>query len=293
MALTFRALALAGALAGTTMIVAPAAAAPLPSGAALAATPLGTLDFSRYDPVSATTEWRRCRWGCGWGGHRRGWRRNRVDAGDVLIGAAIIGGIAAIVSSNNRRERERDVVIVDRDVRNPDWRDDDRRYDDRRDDRRTSASRGTGASGLDNAVNQCLDRIERDVRVDTVNDVERTASGWQVTGSIFNGAQFRCRIGNNGQIDTIDYDGTFGAGDWREPQADAGRPAAGQLDDQSYAQMRAELGGTVRPDIAVQEATMTMAQAPAARATTTTAMPAYPGGPIPGEVIPETVDSDL
>ena len=50
-----------------------------------------------------------------------------------MIGAAIIGGIAAIVSSNNRRERERDVVIVDRDVRNPDWRDDDRRYDDRRD----------------------------------------------------------------------------------------------------------------------------------------------------------------
>ena len=59
MALTFRALALAGALAGTTKIAAPAAAAPLPSGAAPAAAPLGTLDFSRYDPVSATTEWRR------------------------------------------------------------------------------------------------------------------------------------------------------------------------------------------------------------------------------------------
>lgn len=292
MALTFRALALAGALAGTTMIAAPAAAAPIPSDAALAAVPLGTFDFSRYDPANATTEWRRCRWGCGWGGHRRGWRRNRVDAGDVLIGAAIIGGIAAIVSSNNRRERDRDVVIVDREVRNPDWRNDDRRYDDRRDDRRVSAPRGNGASGLDNAVNQCLDRIERDVRVDTVDDVERTASGWQVSGSIFNGAQFRCRIGNNGQIDTIDYDGTFGAGDWGEPQADAGRPAAGQLDDQSYAQLRAGIGGTVRPDMAVQEATMTVAQAPAARATTT-AMPAYPGGPIPGEVIPETVDGDL
>lgn len=292
MALTFRALALAGALAGTTMIAAPAAAAPMPSSAALANAPLGTFDFSRYDSVNATTEWRGCRWGCGWGGHRRGWRRNRVDAGDVLIGAAIIGGIAAIVSSNNRRERDRDVVIIDRNVRNPDWRNDDRRYDDRRDDRRLSAPRGSGASGLDNAVNQCLDRIERDVRVDTVDDVERTASGWQVIGSIFNGAQFRCRIGNNGQIDTIDYDGTFGAGDWREPQADAERPAAGQWDDQGYANARASVGGTVRPDIAVQEVSTTVARAPATR-TTTTAMPAYPGGPIPGEVIPETADSEL
>ena len=293
MALTFRALALAGALAGTTMIAAPAAAAPMPSGAALAAAPLGTFDFSRYDSVSATTEWRRCRWGCGWGGHRRGWRRNRVDAGDVLIGAAIIGGIAAIVSSNNRRERERDVVIVDREVRNPDWRNDDRRYDDRRDDRRASAPRGTGASGLDNAVNQCLDRIERDVRVDTVENVDRTGAGWLVSGTLFNGASFQCRIGNNGQIDAIDYgDGFRDIGYSPAPAGDADLRADGQWDDQGYANARASVGGTVRPDIAVQEASMTMAQAPAARATTT-AMPAYPGGPIPGEVIPETVDSDL
>ena len=293
MALTFRALALAGALAGTTIMAAPAAAAPMPSGAALAAAPLGTFDFSRYDPVSATTEWRRCRWRCGWGGHRRGWRRNRVDAGDVLIGAAIIGGIAAIVSSNNRRERERDVVIVDREVRNPDWRIDDRRYDDRRDDRRDSAPRGTGASGLDNAVNQCLDRIERDVRVDTVDDVERTGAGWLVSGALFNGASFQCRIGNNGQIDAIDYgDGFRDIGYSSAPAGDADPRANGQWDDQGYANARASVGGTVRPDIAVQEASMTMAQAPAARATTT-AMPAYPGGPIPGEVIPETVDSDL
>ena len=293
MALTFRALALAGALAGTTMIAAPAAAAPLPSGAALAAAPLGTFDFSRYDPVSATTEWRRCRWGCGWGGHRRGWRRNRVDAGDVLIGAAIIGGIAAIVSSNNRRERERDVVIVDRQVRNPDWRDDDRRYDDRRDDRRANAPRGTGASGLDNAVNQCLDRIERDVRVDTVENVDRTGAGWLVSGTLFNGSSFQCRIGNGGQIDAIDYgDGFRDIGYSSAPSGNADPRADGQWDDQGYANARASVGGTVRPDIAVQEATMTMAQARAARAQAT-AMPAYPGGPIPGEVIPETVDSDL
>jgi hypothetical protein len=196
----------------------------------------------------------------------------------VLIGAAIIGGIAAIASSNNNRRRERDVVIVDRDVRNPNW---DQR-DARRDDDRRAAPRGTGASGLDNAVNMCLDRIERDVRVDTVDNVERTGAGWLVSGVLFNGSSFQCRIGNSGQIDGIDYGGGFAfapaAGD--TPRAD------GQWDDQRYADARLALGGTVRPDLAVPEAV-----SPAASAST--AMPAYPGGPIPGEEIPESIDSDL
>jgi hypothetical protein len=46
----------------------------------------------------------------------------------------------------------------------------------------------------------------------------------------------------------------------------------------------------------VQEASMVPAT-PAGRVTANGAMPAYPGGPIPGEVIPETlpepVDGDL
>ena len=292
MALTFRVAVLAGALAGTTLFAAPAAAAPMTSGIALGA-PSAAFDYSRYDPVGDTADWRRCRWGCGWGGgwgRHRGWRRNRIDAGDVLIGAAIIGGIAAIASSNNRRQRERDVVIVERDVRDADWRDDSRRYDDRRiDDRRTSTPRGSGASGLDNAVNQCLDRIERDVRVDTVENVERTGAGWRVSGVLFNGSSFQCRIGNGGQIDGIDYgDGFRDVGFAPEPGS---RAAGSQWDDQRYANARLAVGGTVRPDIAVQEASLMPAAAPEpVRTAANTALPAYPGGPIPGEVIPETVD---
>ncbi|RNJ63298.1 MAG: hypothetical protein EDM03_02455 [Porphyrobacter sp. IPPAS B-1204] len=294
MALTFRAFALASALAGTTLFAVPAAAAPLntstPSAITLGA-PSTAFDYSRYDPASAVGEWRRCRWGCGWGGGwgHRGWRRNRVGAGDVLIGAAIIGGIAAIASSNNRRQRERDVVIVERDVRDADWRDDNRRYDDRRiDDRRTATPRGTGASGLDNAVSQCLDRIERDVRVDSVENVERTGAGWRVSGVLFNGSPFQCRIGNGGQIDGIDYGDGFR--DVGFSAAPASRADDGQWDDQRYASARASVGGTVRPDMAVQEAMMTTTSAPVRTAAANTAMPAYPGGPIPGEVIPETVD---
>lgn len=277
MALNFRVLALAGVLAGSTILAVPTPAIAAPLSVTRLSAPTGAFDHSRFDPTAAAADWRCRGWGCGWG-HRRGWRRNRVDAGDVLIGAAVIGGIAAIVSANNNRARQRDVVIVDRDVRDRDWdQRDTQRYDDRR-----AAPRGTGASGLDNAVNQCLDRIERDVRVDTVDNVERTGAGWLVSGVLFNGSSFQCRIGNSGQIDGIDYGGGFavapGAGD--TPRAD------GQWDDQRYADARVALAGTIRPDMAVQEAVTPSVPV-------STAMPAYPGGPIPGEDIPETIDSDL
>ncbi|MCM0001351.1 MAG: hypothetical protein NBV68_18420 [Erythrobacter sp.] len=287
MAPRLRVAAVAAALAGTTILAAPAAAAPLAQGTATST----YFAPSHYDPAAETAQWG-CRWNCGWGRGwgRRGWRRNRVDAGDVLIGAAIIGGALAIANSERRRQRERDVVVIERDPGVPDRDADWDRRDQRRDDRRT------GSAGLDSAVDMCLDRIERDVRVDTVDDARRTPSGWEVSGSIFNGAQFRCRIGNDGRIDTIDYDGTFGAGDWRDPQASAEQPAAGQWGAEAYAAARAGLGGTVRPDMAVQEAEMRggVAVAPTRPATAppaaATALPAYPGGPIPGEIIPETME---
>ena len=283
MALNKRALALAGALVGTTMFAAPAAAAtPLPDAG------LGSVsaafDHSRFDPAAATSDWRCRGWGCG---RHRGWRRNRVGAGDVLIGAAIIGGIAAIASSNNRRQRDRDVVIVQRDVRDRDqnWRD-DRRYDDDRRDTRRAAPRGTGSSGLDSAVDQCLSRIERDVRVDTVDNVERTGAGWQVSGTLFNGAPFQCRIGNSGQIDGIDYSNSFSSA----PAATYSDRAEGQWADQRYADARLAMGGMAQPQSGPVEA---LRPAQSGVPLTAERMPAYPGGPIPGEGIPETIDGDL
>lgn len=281
MALKFRALVLASALAGTTILAAPAAAATTPAALSGFGAPASAFDHSRFDPASATADWRCRGWGCRRWGHR-GWRRNRVDAGDVLIGAAIIGGIAAIASSNNRRERERDVVVV----RDNDWREDTRRYDDRRADRR-----GGGASGLDSAVDQCLARIERDVRVDTVDNVERTGRGWMVSGALFNGSPFQCRIGNDGRIESVDFGGDgigggFGGSDWGAASGAAPR-ADGQWSDDRYASARASVGGTARPDMAVSEASLPAVAASAA------AMPAYPGGPIPGEQIPETIDGDI
>jgi hypothetical protein len=284
MALNVRALALAGVLVGTTFAAAPASAATLPAGLSTPASTAFSLDYSRFDPADGVAGYHCRRWGCGGGWGRRGWRRNRIDAGDVLIGAVILGGIAAIANSNNRRERDRDVVIVERDQR--DW---DRRDDRRLDDRRTGP-RGTGASGLDNAVSMCLDRIERDVRVDTVDNVERTSVGWVVSGALFNGSPFQCRIGNNGQIDGVDYSngltdiGMADAPLTTDPRAD------GQWSDERYAAARAALAPEAQSMTApaVQTALAPMSARPEAAPRRPEAMPAYPGGPIPGEVIPET-----
>lgn len=268
------ALALAGALAAAAALAAPAhAAAP-----AAASVDYTVFDASRFDPASTAAEWRcrgwRCnRWDRRWG--RRGWRRNRVDAGDVLIGAAIIGGIAAIASANNRT-RERDVVVVERDR---DWRDDSRRFDDR-----GAPRRSTGSPGLDSAVDQCLARIERDVRVENVDNVARTGRGWQVSGTLFNGAPFDCRIGNDGRIEGVDFGGGFAGGDFGVANTAAPR-ADGQWSDDRYAAARLAAGGPTRPD----------GLAPVEPGTQR--LPAYPGGPIPGEEIPENpperIDADI
>ena len=264
MAQKIRVLAMAGVLAGTVMSASAMAAARVapPTIPAAFAT-------SRFEPLNAASGYD-CWRGCGWGNDRR-WRRERMDAGDVILGAVLIGGIAALIGSENRRERERDVVVVERDpyIRERDYRDD-----------RRAPQRGASASGLDNAAAMCLDRIERDQRVDTVDNVARTASGWQVTGVLASGGSFDCRIGNDGWIETVDYGEGFAA---------SAATADGQWNDESYAAARTALGGTVRPDTAVQETTVRVAHGPASSAPRAVSdrMPAYPGGPIPGEEIPD------
>ena len=293
MALVKPALALAGALGLTAVLATPAQAAALPTAPQSANDLAASFDQSRYDPAGTVADWRcrgwRCRgwgWGGGWG--RRGWRRNRVDAGDVLIGAAILGGAIAIANSNNRRARTNDVVVV----RDNDWRDDDRRVDDRR-----TVRRNTGSTGLDNAVDQCLTRIERDVRVDSVDNVERTPRGWMVSGALFNGSPFQCRIGNDGRIDGVDFSG--GGGDWGSaPAATYADRADGQWSDSRYADARLAMGGMAAPQARAPEslAAVAPAQASVSQAGFADARrPAYPGGPIAGEEIPEfaPIDEDI
>lgn len=257
----------AGMTAACALAAAPASAAEIPVNTAPAGITSQMFEqdaafdvFAHESEVAEHHRWRRYR------GYRRGWRRHRrVGVGDIIAGAVIIGGIAAIANSasrnNERRYRDRDY----------DYRDDRRR--DRREDRRGD-SRYDGGSGIDNAVSQCVNQIERDVRVDSVDSVDRTGEGWMVQGAIYNGERFTCRIGNDGRVTGVDYGAGF-TGASAEPVED------NQWSDERYAEARRNQP-VGQPDVAYQ------AQ-PVRPTPETEPQPAYPGGPLPGE----QVDGDL
>jgi hypothetical protein len=238
---------------------------------------------SAYDTQADAAQWG---WRRGWGG-RRGWRRHRgIRGGDILAGAIVLGGIAAIASaaSNNRR-RDRDVVIVERDrVRDYDPRIDDRRYDDRRYDyrpenRRSSVRDTRGGSGIDNAVSMCLNEVERDVRVDSVDGASRVSQGWIVTGSLFDGSGFACEIDNSGRISNIEYGRGFGSGTVTGGPALA--QAEGQWSDDRYEDARSRFGFGAPSEVGQEDAPELAIDPDDER------LPAYPGGPLPGEEFPE------
>lgn len=246
--------AIAAALATASLTITPAYAAPLAPHTGSVSPYAG--DFSAAQYEADNTQYHR---------RYRGYRRNRIDGGDVLAGVLILGGIAAIASaasnSNERREREE---------RRREY--EQRRYDDRRyDDNRRSNPRSSDGSGIDNAVSICLAEIEQDVRVDSVDGATRNASGWMVSGTLFNGSGFTCQIDNNGRISNVDFGGFSGA------SYSEGEEAPGQWSEARYADARAAMGRQ-EPDMARIETTD-----PSAVDDDLGPQPAYPGGPLPGE----------
>lgn len=99
-------------------------------------------------------------------------RDRGVDAGDIIAGAVILGGIAAIATAG-KRDRYSDSY----------------RYDDRRGYGGDRYQRGGNGR---NAVERCVQSAERDARrsgyrfadVTEIRDVERTRGGWRVQGRI-------------------------------------------------------------------------------------------------------------
>ncbi|MBE5073115.1 hypothetical protein IM511_02200 [Erythrobacteraceae bacterium E2-1 Yellow Sea] len=190
----------------------------------------------------------------------RPYRHRHVSTGDVLAGVLIIGGIAAIASAASK---DRDERYRDRDYR-------DRPYDYRE---RRGDSRYDNSRGIDRAVSMCVDRIERDVRVDSVDGVDRTGEGWRVTGTLYNGEGFTCRIGEDGRIDDVDYGGGLARnGTLREPVED------NQHSDDRYAAAWRDLNNQAQPRPMVQDAGGPQ--------------PAYPGGPIDGDLEADDAGDD-
>ena len=91
--------------------------------------------------------------------------RDKIDAGDVIAGALIIGGIAAIASAGSK-ERYRDG-----------YRYHENRY---------------GHGNSQRAIDRCVRAVERDARragfrfaeVTQIRDVDRERRGWEVTGRL-------------------------------------------------------------------------------------------------------------
>ena len=105
--------------------------------------------------------------------------KDRIDAGDVIAGAVIIGGIAALAGAFDGDKRDRYH---------------DRRYRDR--DYRGYNNRGYHNRGYNrgrNAVERCVRAAERQARrfggyrhadVTQIRDVDRTRYGWRIKGRI-------------------------------------------------------------------------------------------------------------
>ena len=238
------------ALAALSLTFAPASAAELPLRAAA---PTFAADTAAEQIEEAgKAEHRRY--------HRYRYRRG-PGVGDVLAGVLIVGAIAHAAKAATR---DRD----DRRYRDRDYRR-DARYDD--------------ARGIDRAVEMCADAVDRERRVETVDSVDRTASGWIVAGTISRGDGFTCRIDNSGRVVDIDFSGRGARYDDRDDDDryedidydnDQGDDDDRQWDDDRYASewSRVDRAG------------------PAETAQAQADQPAYPGGPVEGD---EEIDGDL
>lgn len=237
MGINFQFASAAALAACASMVATPLAAAELRSPAA----PVAVARAGVFDADGANAN------------HRRWHRRDRVDAGDVIGAVVVLGAIAAVASAASKSsERNRDYRYPQRyPVPNGDYRYDyrNRPYDSRIEDSR----------GLDRAVDMCAREVERNARIDTIDNAARTASGWDVSGRLRTGETFRCMIDNDGRIGDVDYG--RGAG-YRGEASGARVPGDAQWDDDRYAAARAAHDGT----------------------------PAYPGGPLPGDS--DTGDND-
>ncbi len=256
-----------GLAAAASMAASPVLAAELPS--ASVPNPFETIgDFEANEGNAEHHRWRR-------------YRRGRVDAGDVIGGILVLGTIAAVASaaSNNNKRRDRD------------YRRETRDYPRDNAPRRGSANT-QGTRGIDSAVSRCVGSIERDVRVDQVDNVSRNASGWQVTGTIYNGNSFSCQIDQNGKIENIAYGGNYYAQNSTAPAQDR------QWSNDRYAAAwdRAERGETAQQnpqagqDTRYEQASTTYGE-PRYTPEQVQQRAAYPGGPLVGEVEAETAET--
>jgi len=137
---------------------------------------------------------------------------NGIDAGEVIAGAVILGGIAAILSSSKRDQNSYDNGRYTYDSRNYNV---------------NYSRRNSNQSNQRAVVQKCVRAAERNAQrngyrsadVTQIRDVDRKRSGWRVKGRIDVSGQrgykrgdsgkFTCDI-QRGRVVDIDYSGIRG-----------------------------------------------------------------------------------
>ena len=120
----------------------------------------------------------------GWDRYDR--RHDGISAGEVIAGAVVIGGLAAILSSGNNSRGSYDPRY---DGRN------DGRYDPRYDGRNDGRNSGYNDDwqrygGSRQAISQCVSAVERqggrgsNVDVTRITNVDRTRGGYRIEGQV-------------------------------------------------------------------------------------------------------------
>lgn len=159
----------------------------------------------------------------------RGWhhRDRGLDAGDVFTGLLILGGIAAVASAASRNARRSDAPPYRYpDARYPDENDRDYRdapYPDRREGAYRDAPGGYGRDRddspygqrdeahdprIDEAVDTCVDEIERGSRrVGSVDRAEPAGPDWRIDGTMEDGRAFTCSIDRDMRVRRVAIDG--------------------------------------------------------------------------------------
>ena len=121
--------------------------------------------------------------------------RDGISAGEIIAGAVVIGGLAAILSSGNNDRYDRDG-----------------RYDDRYRGRYDDARYGYGYDynrygNSRSAVSQCVNAVERGSRrygrtdVTEVTSIDRKREGYRVKGRVIVNDGWRGRWGRGGYYD--------------------------------------------------------------------------------------------
>ena len=145
-------------------------------------------------------------WGDWGGGWNEGWgRHDRVDAGDVLTGILVIGGIAAIASAIKSKERNR---RGDRGDNYPRERNSGYGNGNGNDNDNDNDQQWQQGSGIESAVDRCSNEVSRGTgRVQAVESINRDGDGWRVQGRTAAGKSFSCSVDGSGQIRNVQVDG--------------------------------------------------------------------------------------